>query len=71
MLTKYHLFLKFISILSIYYGRTTIWKILVLLKKLFILFNALIGVYLVFKTTGFTFYNIRFNKNGSYLFRNL
>jgi hypothetical protein len=44
---------KFISLLSLWYGRTTIWKILIKLRKLFVVFNALIGVIVVFKTTGF------------------
>ena len=42
-----------IAMLSLYYGRTTIWKVLVKIRKLFIFFNAVIGVYMVFKTTGF------------------
>jgi len=42
-----------IGLLSLYYGRTTIWKVLVKIRKLFIFFNAAIGVYMVFKTTGF------------------
>lgn len=49
---------RIITLLSMYYGRTTIWKILIKLRKLFILFNSVIGVYLVFKTTGFSFDNI-------------
>jgi hypothetical protein len=44
---------RIITIASLYYGRTTIWKILLKLRKLFVLFNAIIGVYIVFKTTGF------------------
>ena len=46
---------RIITLLSLYYGRTTIWKILIKLRKAFILFNSVIGVYLVFKTTGFSF----------------
>jgi len=49
---------KLISIASLYYGRTTWWKILVKARKLFILFNALIGVIMVFNTVGFSFDNI-------------
>lgn len=49
---------QIISMLSIWYGRTTIWKILVKLRKLFIMFNAVIGVYMVFKTVGFSFDNV-------------
>lgn len=49
---------KFINLLSFWYGRTTIWKILVKIRKIFIIFNALLGVLLVFKTTGFSTDNI-------------
>lgn len=44
---------KIITLLSFWYGRTTIWKILVKVRKMFIAFNALIGVYMVYKTIGF------------------
>ena len=47
-----------ITALSVMYGRTTIWKVLVKLRKIFILFNAAIGVYLTFKTVGFSYDNI-------------
>jgi|SRR6267378_323749 len=47
-----------ISALSLVYGRTTIWKVLIKLRKLFITFNAIIGVYMVFKTVGFSYDNI-------------
>jgi hypothetical protein len=47
-----------ISALSVMYGRTTIWKVLVKLRKIFILFNAIIGVYMVFKTVGFSYDNV-------------
>jgi hypothetical protein len=47
-----------ISVLSVMYGRTTIWKVFVKLRKLFIIFNAAIGVYMVFKTVGFSYDNI-------------
>jgi hypothetical protein len=49
---------KFISLLSLWYGKTTIWKILGKARKLFVILNALIGVYAVFKTVGFSFDNI-------------
>jgi hypothetical protein len=49
---------KIITVLSLMYGRTTIWKVLVKLRKIFILFNALIGVYMVFKTVGFGYDNV-------------
>ena len=49
---------KFVSLLSLWYGRTTIWKILGKTRKLFVIINAIIGVYAVFKTVGFNFDNI-------------
>ena len=47
-----------ITVLSVMYGRTTIWKVLVKLRKLFIIFNAIIGVYMVFKSVGFSYDNV-------------
>ena len=49
---------KILSLLSLWYGRITIWKILVKIRKAFVIFNAIIGVYIVFKTTGFNTDNI-------------
>jgi hypothetical protein len=49
---------KIIKGLSLWYGRTTWWKILVQMRKVFIIFNALIGVYTVFKVTGFSTDNL-------------
>jgi hypothetical protein len=49
---------RIITLLSLWYGKTTIWKILARLRKMFIIFNALIGVLLVFKTTSFNTDNI-------------
>jgi hypothetical protein len=49
---------KLISLLAFWYGRTTIWKILVKIRRIFIIINAMIGVMLVFKTTGFSSDNI-------------
>ncbi len=46
-----------IALLSLWYGRSTWWKILVKIRKLFITFNAIIGMYMVYKTTGFGFDN--------------
>jgi len=46
------------TLLSLYYGRTTIWKILVKVRKVFVIFNAIIGVYMVYHTVGFSFDNI-------------
>lgn len=49
---------RIISLLSLWYGRTTIWKILVKIRKVFIVFNAIIGVYIVFKSVGFSTDNL-------------
>lgn len=49
---------RIISLLSVWYGRTTIWKLLVKARKLFVIFNALIGVLVVFNTVGFSYENI-------------
>lgn len=49
---------RIISLLSVWYGRTTWWKILIKIRKLFILFNAAIGVLMVYKTVGFSPDNI-------------
>lgn len=43
---------KIVSGLSLYYGRAKVTKILGYLRKLFVLFNALIGVLTVYKLTG-------------------
>lgn len=55
---KIPLIRNILSILSLWYGKTTIWKILVKIRKIFIIFNSIIGVYLVYKTTGFSSDNI-------------
>ena len=44
--------------MSIWYGKTTIWTLLVLFRKMFIILNALIGIYAVTKITGFSGDNI-------------
>jgi hypothetical protein len=49
---------RIISLLSLWYGRTTIWKILIKIRKVFIVFNAIIGVYIVFKSVGFSTDNL-------------
>ena len=49
---------RIIAMMSLVWGRTTIWKILIKLRRFFVALNALIGVYIVFKTTGFTFDNV-------------
>jgi len=46
------------TLLSLYYGRTTVWRILFKIRKAFVIFNALIGVYMVYKTTGFGLDNL-------------
>jgi hypothetical protein len=49
---------KLLALLGFWYGKTTIWKLLVKIRKVFILVNAAIGVYMVFKTVGFSSDNI-------------
>jgi hypothetical protein len=49
---------RIFSALAAYYGRTTIWKLLTKFRKLFIIINAIIGVYMVFKTAGFSTDNL-------------
>jgi len=49
---------QIIGALSLIYGRTTVWKVLIKLRKAFIMFNAIIGVYMVFKTVGFNYENV-------------
>ena len=49
---------KLIKLLSVWYGRTNWWKLLVNLRKAFVILNALIGVYATYKLTGFSPNNI-------------
>nr|YP_010170436.1 hypothetical protein K8K84_mgp034 [Phanerochaete carnosa]QRZ60418.1 hypothetical protein [Phanerochaete carnosa] len=49
---------KIVKLLSLWYGRTTWWQILVRLRKIFIVFNSLIGILFMFKVTGFSMDNI-------------
>lgn len=49
---------RFIKLLSLWYGRTTWWKLLITLRKYFIVFNAIIGVLTVFKVSGFNSDNL-------------
>lgn len=49
---------KIIRRISIIYARTTIWKLLVKLRKAFIVMNAIIGIYLLIHITGFNQDNI-------------
>jgi hypothetical protein len=56
--TKIPILRNLISVLALYYGKTTIWKFLSTMRKLFIVLNAIIGVYMVFKTAGFSTDNL-------------
>jgi hypothetical protein len=49
---------KIITKLSICYGKTTIWQILVKVRKAIVITNALIGVYAVLSISGFSYDNI-------------
>jgi hypothetical protein len=49
---------KLITLLSMWYGRTTWWKLLIKARKIFIICNALIGVYTIMKITGFSSDNL-------------
>ena len=49
---------KIINLLSLWYGRTTWWKLLVILRKVFIVINAIIGVLSVFWISGFSTDNL-------------
>src|ERR1700753_97381 len=49
---------KVLAIIGFWYGKSSWWKILIKIRKMFILFNALIGVIVVFKTVGFSTDNL-------------
>ena len=49
---------KATKVLSVWYGRTTWWKMLIYMRKCFIIINAIIGVYTVFRITGFSTDNV-------------
>lgn len=49
---------KIITFFSLWYGKTTWWQIFSKLRKIFVIINALIGVYVVFKAVGFSFDNM-------------
>jgi hypothetical protein len=49
---------RIIKLLSLWYGRTTWWKMLISIRKIFIIINAIIGVFTVFAITGFNMDNI-------------
>lgn len=49
---------RIVSLLGLWYGRTTWWKILIKIRKVFIVINAIIGVYVVFKSVGFSTDNL-------------
>jgi len=55
---KIPFFGKLITLLSLWYGRTTWWKILLRVRKAFIAFNAVIGMYMVYKSIGFGMDNV-------------
>ena len=44
---------KLTNLLSLWYGRTTWWQMLIYIRKGFIVLNALIGLYATFKITIF------------------
>lgn len=43
---------KIATLLRLYYGKTSFWRMLLISRKLFIAFNALVGVVAVLKCTG-------------------
>lgn len=43
---------KIAGLLRLYYGRTSFWRMIIIARKLFIVLNAIIGVYAVLKLTG-------------------
>jgi hypothetical protein len=49
---------KIVTLTSLWYGKSTWFKLLIKIRKLFVIFNALIGVYVVFKSIGFSTDNI-------------
>lgn len=59
---KIPLIRKILMGLSFWYGKSTWWQVLVKIlrisRKMLVLLNAAIGVYVVFKTVGFSFDNI-------------
>jgi|ERR1700733_836699 len=49
---------KILSALGLYYRKSSFWQLLVKIRKIFVVFNALIGVYIVFKSVGFSTDNL-------------
>ena len=49
---------RVIDVLSLSCGRTTWWKILVMVRKIFVNINAIIGMYAIIKVLGFSMNNI-------------
>lgn len=45
---------KIIAVLNIWYGKTTWWQIVTSLRKIIVVFNAIIGLMTMFKITGIT-----------------
>lgn len=56
--TKIPIIRKVLGLLGIFYGRTTIWKVISKIRRGFVLLNAAIGVYMVYKSVGFSTDNI-------------
>lgn len=52
LIDKLPLFNRIISLLKLVYGKTTLWKTLVYLRKIFVIINAIIGVYVVISLGG-------------------
>jgi hypothetical protein len=49
---------RVISLITFWYGKTTWWRMLVKIRKIFIIVNAIIGILMVYKTVGFSSDNI-------------
>ena len=49
---------RIITLFGLWYGKTTWWKLLIKARKLFVIFNAILGVLVVFYTVGFSSDNI-------------
>lgn len=53
-INKIPFFKRIINKIKPYLTKTGIWTIIIMIRKLIIIFNAIIGVYVVYKTTGIT-----------------
>jgi len=58
---------KIITLVSLYYGKTTIWKVLIKLRKVFVFINATLGVWMVYKLAGFGADNLLAGMGHTYL----